>query len=183
MNWHRHRLRLSACSGGASQPPFAAPMPNETHPAGLKPDDEGDGGGRHADRRAQFYQSRRRRTRPEDVAAQKGDQWHFGMKAHIGMDAHSGLAHNAVSTAASVNDMTQHFDSFDAFFLRSTDPQFSKQATPPLTRAAWWPANSEVPPSSQARPAGIATRASDLAPKVPRTPDSGARSRGIPYDT
>jgi IS5 family transposase len=30
---------------------------------------------------------------PERHSSQKGNQWHFGMKAHIGVDADSGLVH------------------------------------------------------------------------------------------
>ena len=30
-------------------------------------------------------------TRSGDASDQKGNQWHFGMKAHIGVDAKSGL--------------------------------------------------------------------------------------------
>ena len=37
----------------------------------------------------------------------KGNQWHFGMKAHIGADADSGLVHTVVTTAANVSDVTQ----------------------------------------------------------------------------
>lgn len=44
---------------------------------------------------------------PEMHAAQKGNQWHFGMKAHIGVDADSGLVHTVVGTAANVADVTQ----------------------------------------------------------------------------
>ena len=35
---------------------------------------------------------------PEMHSAQKGNQWHFGMKAHIGVDADSGLVHTESST-------------------------------------------------------------------------------------
>ena len=35
---------------------------------------------------------------PEMHSAQKGNQWHFGMKAHIGADADSGLVHTESST-------------------------------------------------------------------------------------
>lgn len=44
---------------------------------------------------------------PEMHQTQKGNQWHFGMKAHIGVDAASGLVHTVVGTAAHVNDVTQ----------------------------------------------------------------------------
>ena len=44
---------------------------------------------------------------PEMHQTQKGNQWHFGMKAHIGVDAQSGLVHTVVGTAANVNDVTQ----------------------------------------------------------------------------
>jgi IS5 family transposase len=51
---------------------------------------------------------------------QKGNQWHFGMKAHIGVDAQSGLVHTLVGTAANVHDVTQaqallHGDETDVF--------------------------------------------------------------------
>jgi IS5 family transposase len=44
---------------------------------------------------------------PEMHQTQKGNQWHFGMKAHIGVDAESGLVHTVIGTAANVNDVTQ----------------------------------------------------------------------------
>ncbi|RST51976.1 IS5 family transposase [Variovorax sp. DXTD-1] len=44
---------------------------------------------------------------PEMHSAQKGNQWHFGMKAHIGVDADSGLVHTVRGTAANVNDVTE----------------------------------------------------------------------------
>jgi transposase, IS5 family len=37
----------------------------------------------------------------------KGNQWHFGMKAHIAVDKHSGLVHTVVSTQANVSDVSQ----------------------------------------------------------------------------
>lgn len=40
-------------------------------------------------------------------STQKGNQWHFGMKAHIGADADSGLVHTVRGTAANVNDVTE----------------------------------------------------------------------------
>ena len=40
-------------------------------------------------------------------STQKGNQWHFGMKAHIGVDADSGLVHTVRGTAAHVNDVTE----------------------------------------------------------------------------
>lgn len=43
---------------------------------------------------------------PETHQTQKGNQWHFEVKAHIGLDADSGLVHT-VGTAANVNDVTQ----------------------------------------------------------------------------
>lgn len=44
---------------------------------------------------------------PEMHQTQKGNQWHFGMKAHIGVDADSGLVHTVVGTAANTHDVTQ----------------------------------------------------------------------------
>ena len=44
---------------------------------------------------------------PEMHQTQKGNQWHFGMKAHIGVDAHSGLVHTVRGTAANVNDVVE----------------------------------------------------------------------------
>jgi transposase, IS5 family len=57
---------------------------------------------------------------PEMRQTQKGNQWHFGMKAHIGVDADSGLVHSVIGTAANVNDVTQaagllHGSEKDAF--------------------------------------------------------------------
>jgi len=43
---------------------------------------------------------------PEMTQTQKGNQWHFGMKAHIGVDAHSGLIHTVDCTTAKVADIT-----------------------------------------------------------------------------
>ncbi len=44
---------------------------------------------------------------PEMHQTQKGNQWHFGMKAHIGVDADSGLVHTVTTTAANAHDITQ----------------------------------------------------------------------------
>lgn len=44
---------------------------------------------------------------PEMHSSQKGNQWHFGMKAHIGVDADSGLVHTVRCTSGHVNDVTQ----------------------------------------------------------------------------
>lgn len=44
---------------------------------------------------------------PEMHSSQKGNQWHFGMKAHIGVDADSGLVHTVRCTSAHVSDVTQ----------------------------------------------------------------------------
>jgi transposase, IS5 family len=44
---------------------------------------------------------------PEMHSSQKGNQWHFGMKAHIGADAESGLVHTVTTTAANAHDITQ----------------------------------------------------------------------------
>ena len=44
---------------------------------------------------------------PEMHQTQKGNQWHFGMKAPIGVDADSGLVHTVVGTPANVHDVTQ----------------------------------------------------------------------------
>ena len=44
---------------------------------------------------------------PEMHSSQKGNQWHFGMKAHIGVDAESGLVHTVTTTAANAHDVTQ----------------------------------------------------------------------------
>ena len=38
---------------------------------------------------------------------EKGNQWHFGMKAHIGVDADSGLVHTVTTTPANAHDVTQ----------------------------------------------------------------------------
>ncbi len=47
---------------------------------------------------------------PEMHQAQKGNQWHFGMKAHIGVDADSGLVHTVTTTAANEADVAQVAD-------------------------------------------------------------------------
>lgn len=47
---------------------------------------------------------------PEMHQAQKGKQWHFGMKAHIGVDADSGLVHTVTTTAANESDVAQVAD-------------------------------------------------------------------------
>ena len=44
---------------------------------------------------------------PEMHQTNKGNQWHFGMKAHISVDADSGLVHDVIVTAAIVNDVIQ----------------------------------------------------------------------------
>src|SRR2546428_11484505 len=44
---------------------------------------------------------------PEMHQTQKGNQWHFGMKAHIGADRDSKRVHTAVVTAANVADITK----------------------------------------------------------------------------
>ena len=44
---------------------------------------------------------------PEMHQTQKGNQWHFGMKAHIGVDADSGLVHTVTATAANEADIEQ----------------------------------------------------------------------------
>jgi len=44
---------------------------------------------------------------PDMHQTQKGNQWHFGMKAHIGVDADSGLVHTVTTTAANAHDVTQ----------------------------------------------------------------------------
>ena len=57
---------------------------------------------------------------PEMHSSQKGNNWHFGMKAHIGVDADSGLTHCVRGTAGNVHDIVQantllHGDVTDAF--------------------------------------------------------------------
>jgi IS5 family transposase len=42
---------------------------------------------------------------PEMHQVQKGNEWHFGMKAHIGTDADSGLVHSVHVTAANESDI------------------------------------------------------------------------------
>jgi IS5 family transposase len=51
--------------------------------------------------------NRERARDPEMHQTQKGNQWHFGMKAHIGADTDSGLVHRVVGTAANVLDLSQ----------------------------------------------------------------------------
>jgi len=47
---------------------------------------------------------------PEMHQTNKGNQWHFGMKAHIAVDAHSGLVHTVTTTAANEADVEQLAD-------------------------------------------------------------------------
>jgi IS5 family transposase len=47
---------------------------------------------------------------PEMHQTQKGNQWHFGMKAHIAVDAESGLVHTVTTTAANESDVGQIAD-------------------------------------------------------------------------
>ena len=44
---------------------------------------------------------------PEMHQTQKGNQWHFGMKAHIGVDSATGIVHSMSATAANAHDVTQ----------------------------------------------------------------------------
>ena len=44
---------------------------------------------------------------PEMHSSQKGNQWHFGMKAHIGVDADSGLVHTVRGTSGNVADIVE----------------------------------------------------------------------------
>jgi len=44
---------------------------------------------------------------PEMHSSQKGNQWHFGMKAHIGVDAESGLVHTVRGTSGNVHDVVE----------------------------------------------------------------------------
>jgi len=44
---------------------------------------------------------------PEMHSSQKGNEWHFGMKAHIGVDADSGLVHTVRGTSGNVADVTE----------------------------------------------------------------------------
>jgi len=44
---------------------------------------------------------------PEMHQTQKGNQWHFGMKAHIGVDARTGLTHSLSTTAANIHDLNE----------------------------------------------------------------------------
>lgn len=76
---------------------------------------------------------------PEMHQTQKGNQWHFGMKAHIGVDADSGLVHTVIGTAANVNDVTQghgllHGEETDVF----ADAGYQGAAKrPEATGVAW----------------------------------------------
>lgn len=40
-------------------------------------------------------------------SSQKGNEWHFGMKAHIGVDADSGLVHTVIGTSGNVADVVE----------------------------------------------------------------------------
>ena len=42
---------------------------------------------------------------PEMKQTQKGNEWHFGMKAHIGADLFTGIVHSFGTTAANVHDL------------------------------------------------------------------------------
>ena len=44
---------------------------------------------------------------PEMHQSEKGNDWHFGLKADIGVDAASGLVHTVIGTAGNVSDVTQ----------------------------------------------------------------------------
>jgi len=44
---------------------------------------------------------------PEMHSSQKGNEWHFGMKAHIRVDADSGLVHTVRGTSGNVADVTE----------------------------------------------------------------------------
>ncbi|MDP3231112.1 MAG: IS5 family transposase [Acidovorax sp.] len=44
---------------------------------------------------------------PEMHSSQKGNEWHFGMKAHIGVDADSGLEHTVIGTSGNVADVVE----------------------------------------------------------------------------
>ena len=44
---------------------------------------------------------------PEMHSSQKGNEWHFGMKAHIGVDADSGLVHTVRGTSGNVADVCE----------------------------------------------------------------------------
>ena len=57
---------------------------------------------------------------PEMHSSQKGNEWHFGMKAHIGVDADSGLVHTVRGTSGNVGDVIEansllHGQETDAF--------------------------------------------------------------------
>ncbi len=49
----------------------------------------------------------KRERDPEMHQTQKGNEWHFGMKAHIGVDADTGVIHTGVTTPANTSDVTQ----------------------------------------------------------------------------
>ena len=51
--------------------------------------------------------NRDRKRDPEMHSSQKGNEWHFGMKAHIGVDAESGLVHTVIGTSGNVADVVQ----------------------------------------------------------------------------
>ena len=44
---------------------------------------------------------------PEMHSNQKGNEWHFGMKAHIGVDADSGLVHTVIGTSGNVANVVE----------------------------------------------------------------------------
>ena len=48
-----------------------------------------------------------RKRDPEMHSSQKGNEWHFGMKAHIGVNADSGLVHTVIDTSGNVADVVE----------------------------------------------------------------------------
>ncbi|MHB1114942.1 MAG: transposase, partial [Acidovorax defluvii] len=53
------------------------------------------------------YRNQRSRWSEIPNSSQKGNEWHFGMKAHIGVDADSGLVHTVIGTSGNVSDVVE----------------------------------------------------------------------------
>ncbi len=51
--------------------------------------------------------NRDKKRDPEMRCSQKGNEWHFGMKAHIGVDTDSGLVHTVIGTSGNEADVVE----------------------------------------------------------------------------
>ena len=55
----------------------------------------------------ELVQNKDKKRDPEMHSSQKGNEWHFGMKAHIGVNADSGLVHTVIDTSGNVADVVE----------------------------------------------------------------------------